>query len=439
VLLDEEEEEEEEEEGAQSDRKLAPENFQMGAMLISTLLLAYLLLTTTAWQPSYSGWKRKVSYTASDQHDHHFHHRQHCSATIMSADIPQTELQRSKSELNAFAKVAASLSAAAFLRSQRAAADDDLATVGVVKEAKYDSKQQCIDSVSRFRSPSGDQEVILIGTAHISEESANLVRSTIADVKPGVVMIELDPKRVSKFVNATSLAEKGFDVAPSDGAYAAIQRAQSRGPLGVVGGFFGTAANKVFGSLIGRFLSQFYKSVEKLGFTSGGEFLAAIEEGKKVGARILLGDRDIDVTLSRLATAVQTLDENNLNNLVSKLNTIEADVGIAPPGKGDKLTKSELSAMVEGLKQRDTERKVAAVMKSEVPELFEALVGERDRYLAHSIYTSDAKEMVAVVGAMHTGGMEDELLGKYNYTKYGCFNSTRIAETVSSFHMPIVS
>jgi pheromone shutdown protein TraB len=94
---------------------------------------------------------------------------------------------------------------------------------------------------------------------------------------------------------------------------------------------------------------------------------------------------------------------------------------------------------VEGLKQRDVEKQVADVMKAEVPVLFEALVGERDRYMAHSIYTSEAAEMVAVVGAMHTGGMEDELIGKYNFTKFGCFNSTRITETMNRFHMPIVS
>jgi hypothetical protein len=34
------------------------------------------------------------------------------------------------------------------------------------------------------------------------------------------------------------------------------------------------------GALLGKVLSQFYKSVEKLGFVAGGEFKAAVEEGK---------------------------------------------------------------------------------------------------------------------------------------------------------------
>ena len=58
----------------------------------------------------------------------------------------------------------------------------------------------------------------------------------------------------------------------------------------------------------GKTLTQFYSSIEKLGFTAGGEFKAAVEEARAVGAKVLLGDRDVDVTLSRLAAALSTLD-----------------------------------------------------------------------------------------------------------------------------------
>ena len=37
----------------------------------------------------------------------------------------------------------------------------------------------------------------------------------------------------------------------------------------------------VGGALLGRVLSEFYKSVEKLGFVAGGEFKAAVEEGER--------------------------------------------------------------------------------------------------------------------------------------------------------------
>lgn len=48
----------------------------------------------------------------------------------------------------------------------------------------------------------------MIGTAHISEESANLVRRTIKTVKPDVVMIELDPKRIGRVVGSNETLEE---------------------------------------------------------------------------------------------------------------------------------------------------------------------------------------------------------------------------------------
>ena len=45
-----------------------------------------------------------------------------------------------------------------------------------------------------------------------------------------------------------------------------------------------------------------------MGFVSGQEFLVAFEEAKNVGANILLGDRDVQVTLRRLSEALSKSD-----------------------------------------------------------------------------------------------------------------------------------
>jgi len=66
------------------------------------------------------------------------------------------------------------------------------------------------------------------------------------------------------------------------------------------------AAAGVAGAALKKGLGQFYQSVEKLGFTAGGEFIAAVEEGRAVGAKVLLGDRDVDETLQRLAKALKS-------------------------------------------------------------------------------------------------------------------------------------
>ena len=55
---------------------------------------------------------------------------------------------------------------------------------------------------------------------------------------------------------------------------------------------------------LGKILSQFYKSVEKLGFNTGAEFKVAVEEARRLGIQVLLGDRDVDITLQRLSNAI---------------------------------------------------------------------------------------------------------------------------------------
>jgi pheromone shutdown protein TraB len=57
---------------------------------------------------------------------------------------------------------------------------------------------------------------------------------------------------------------------------------------------------------LGTILSQFYKSIEKLGFNTGAEFKIAVEESKKMGIKVLLGDRDVDITLQRLSKAISS-------------------------------------------------------------------------------------------------------------------------------------
>ena len=57
--------------------------------------------------------------------------------------------------------------------------------------------KDCSDSVSVFQDRAG-REIVVIGTAHISEESVAVVRRTIQTIQPDTVMIELDPKRVAK-------------------------------------------------------------------------------------------------------------------------------------------------------------------------------------------------------------------------------------------------
>lgn len=191
---------------------------------------------------------------------------------------------------------------------------------------------ECSESITVFRK--GDQEAVIIGTAHISEESAKLVERTIEKLHPNIVMIELDPKRIGKFSNLSSLSNAGFDV-PSFAVDSYSRQADSIAKLSqrkpslfetVINGIrsaVGQLAQGVSGAILGRFLAQFYKSFEKLGFQTGAEFKVAVTEGQRQGARILLGDRDVDITLQRLSSAISGTDPDSFDRLLSKMEGME--------------------------------------------------------------------------------------------------------------------
>lgn len=175
---------------------------------------------------------------------------------------------------------------------------------------------ECSDSITvlRYREGSKDKEVVIVGTAHISEDSANQVRRVIQKVKPSVVMIELDSGRLGIAKDRSALSRAGFDIPTPQAAelsseFTIVNSAPYESTW--IKSFAGTIRNWVkqsAGSILGGTIGQFYKSLEKLGFKAGGEFQAAVEEAKALNARVLLGDRDVKITLQRLAAAIASTD-----------------------------------------------------------------------------------------------------------------------------------
>lgn len=97
--------------------------------------------------------------------------------------------------------------------------------------------------------------------------------------------------------------------------------------------------------VLGKALGSFYKNVEKLGFTAGGEFKAAVEEGRKLGSRILLGDRDVDITLERLAIAISNTDPTQFEVVASRIEALEKSKGLNMGD--DEIDKAKMSVIVE--------------------------------------------------------------------------------------------
>lgn len=231
---------------------------------------------------------------------------------------------------------AASSAAAVSNLLQRPAYGSSSATS--LKPSSFVAGLDCSDSMIVLEQPNTQRRVVLIGTAHISEESVKLVRRTIQLVHPDVVMIELDRKRIGKATDGKSLEEYGF-IFPKDQSQIVVDSINSQDlpaqrqsivsqAIGTIVNPIQQAAQAAAGALLGKALGQFYKSVEKLGFTAGGEFKAAVEEARAIGSKVLLGDRDVDFTLMRLASALSTVDNDQLLAVVDELTVTEKDLGL---------------------------------------------------------------------------------------------------------------
>ena len=172
-----------------------------------------------------------------------------------------------------------------------------------------------------------------------------------------------------------------------------------------------------------------YSSLDDQGFKAGEEFVIAIREGLALNAAIVLGDRDVEVTLRRLTEALSKTDlkklfasdsdlEKAMGSLMpngSRSATMEAMSG-GGSGKdlenanGETITKEQFKQFVETVKARENVRLVMSKLLETAPELYNAMVAERDVYMANGIDKLDQFEkMVAVVGIAHVDGIEENL------------------------------
>ena len=119
-----------------------------------------------------------------------------------------------------------------------------------------------------------EKEFILVGTAHVSKESARLVKSVIEEEKPDTVCVELCQSR-----------------------FQAIQqkdRWQDTDIIKVI------KEKKSFLLLSNLLLASFQKRIAKqFDVKPGEEMITAINTAESTGAQIHLADRDIRTTLSR--------------------------------------------------------------------------------------------------------------------------------------------
>ena len=210
-----------------------------------------------------------------------------------------------------------------------------------------------------------DKEYILVGTAHISQASKDLVRATIEAESPDTVCVELDEGRLNSIKD------------PDRWKKTDLKQVIKKKQLATL------IANLVLGSYQKRMGAQ-------TGVKPGSELKEAVDVAAEKNSELVLADRDIKITLRRTWACTPWYRKLNLlGGLIASI-----------------FDKTEVSEEdLAKIKQQDALNAMMQEFGKSFPEVKQVLIDERDQFLASKIKNAPGKKIVAVVGAGHMNGI----------------------------------
>jgi len=217
----------------------------------------------------------------------------------------------------------------------------------------------------------------LVGTAHVSSESVELVKKTIDDVGPDVVAVELCQQRHDAILDQRRWDDTELEKVIREG--------------------------KTYLFLMQLMLSNFQRSIgDELGVKPGSEMLESIKIAKERGIRVALVDRDIKISLKR------TLNSLSLKEKFKLL------YGMVWEMFGERESAEDL---MKQLDDGDIFTSMVEELGREVPSIKKTLLDERDRYIANKLLDTEGKSIVAVLGAGHINGIKEIIELEYSKSK----------------------
>jgi len=214
------------------------------------------------------------------------------------------------------------------------------------------------------------REIVLVGTAHVSRSSVDVVKHVIAQEQPDHVCVELDAQR-----------------------YQALSQRQRWEQLDLKEIIRRKQLTMLLVSLL---LSAYQRRLgAKLGIEPGAELLEAVKLADEAGIPRSLSDRDVRITLTRAARTMPFFKKLLLfSNLVASAFVTE------------EFTEEE----IQKLKQQDVLSEVMEELAKFQPSIKRVVIDERDAYLAAKIREAPGQKVVAIVGAGHVRGIEEALV-----------------------------
>jgi pheromone shutdown-related protein TraB len=211
----------------------------------------------------------------------------------------------------------------------------------------------------------GDKEIVVVGTAHVSQQSVDLVKEVIETEKPDTVSVEL-----------------------CAGRYQTISQHDRWQEMDIIKVI---KEKKSFLLLSNLILAAYQKKIaSKLDVRPGQEMIQALESAGTAGAQIHLADRDIRITLAR------TWRQMGWWTRIKLIFQLVLSFGDLDDIKAED---------VERMKQQDMLETILSEVGKSMPTLRHALIDERDLYLAAKIRSAPGNKVVAVVGAGHVPGI----------------------------------
>lgn len=207
--------------------------------------------------------------------------------------------------------------------------------------------------------------IYIVGTAHVSAQSVQDVRDTVAAVQPDTIAIELCEPRYQGMKRKAAWSETNVFQVVKEG--------------------------KATFLLAQLAMQSFYRRLgQQLEVEPGAEMMAGATCAEETGARLELIDRRIDITLKRVWRHLGFWQRLKLvGTMVGALFSAEA---VADED-------------IEALKQQDQLEALMGEMGQAFPEIKTRLIDERDVYLAQKLRAAPGQRIVAVVGAAHVPGM----------------------------------
>ncbi len=211
----------------------------------------------------------------------------------------------------------------------------------------------------------------LLGTAHVSRASVDAVREAIASGAFDAVAVELDAQRLQSLVDPDALAKLDLVKVLREGKTSLF------------------AVNLSLAAYQRRL-------AEQLGIEPGGELKAAALDAEARGLPVHLVDRDVGLTFKRAFTSLGFWGRAKLSAGLFAGLFADDEVG---------------EADIEKLKEGDMLEGSFSEFAEQTPELYEAIITERDRYMAAKLRETcgNAREVLAVVGAGHLKGLAKHL------------------------------